>query len=140
MNVLNLCFFRNADSGAAVIPAFFGSTSHSACGELAETWPLMQTAPGTDSRPVCEPHPEPIEASEDSWNIDNGEPSLLSTSSVHSINGEILGTQATEYLHPTELDACGTAEESNAEKAQLACSQDDKQVIWLNQTNAILQA
>ncbi|XP_018427507.1 PREDICTED: tumor necrosis factor receptor superfamily member 19 [Nanorana parkeri] len=129
------CVFRshstlydgNADSVADVIPAFFGSTSHSACGERAETWPLMQTAPGNDSSPVCEPHPEPIAGSADSLNRDSGEPSLFHASSVHSISGEILGTQASEHLHLPELDACRTAEESHAEKDQLACSLDDKQ-------------
>lgn len=100
----------------------------------------MQTAPGSDSSPVCEPHPEPIAGSADSWSRDSGEPSLVHTSSVHSISGEILGTQTSQHLHLAELDACRTAEESHAEEEQLACSLDDKQVIWLNQTHTILQA
>ncbi|XP_075054941.1 tumor necrosis factor receptor superfamily member 19 [Mixophyes fleayi] len=119
------CVFRshsslchgNADSVADMIPAYFGSASHSACRELAETWPLMQTPPGRESTPVCEPYPEPIGGDEDSMNRDTREPSIVCC-------GE---TQSSEHLHSLQLAACQIAEGSQCEEEQIPSAHPDKQ-------------
>ncbi|KAM9319385.1 tumor necrosis factor receptor superfamily member 19 [Gastrophryne carolinensis] len=126
------CMFRshsmlcdgNAESVADMIPPFFGSTSHSACRELPETWPLMQGVPGSDSSPVCEPHPEPIAGNADSLKGDSGEPSLFHTSNVHTMMPE---TQASENPHLSELDTCQANKGRQCAEEQHACGSDKKQ-------------
>lgn len=114
----------NADSLADMIPAYFGPTSHSACRELAETWPLMQTPPGSDSAPVCEPYPERIGGDADTLKGDTEEPSILHTNSAQNISEE---TEYSKHLQLLELEACQGAEGNQPEEEHLSCVQVENQ-------------
>lgn len=114
----------NADSVADMISAYFGPTSHSACRELAETWPLMQTPPGSDSAPVCEPYPERIGGDADTLKGDTEEPSILHTNSVQNISEE---TEYSKHLQLLELEACQGAEGNQPEEEHFSCVQVENQ-------------
>lgn len=117
-----------------MIPAYFGPTSHSACRELAETWPLMQTPPGSDSAPVCEPYPERIGGDADTLKGDTEEPSILHTNSVQNISEE---TEYSKHLQLLELEACQGAEGNQPEEEHFSCVQVENQVNRLNQCDPV---
>ncbi|NXL16676.1 TNR19 factor, partial [Setophaga kirtlandii] len=49
---------RAADSVGEMIPAFLGSLSYSACGDIPDAWPLMQNSACCDSISICESYSE----------------------------------------------------------------------------------
>ncbi|KAM7066586.1 tumor necrosis factor receptor superfamily member 19 isoform 1-T4 [Acridotheres tristis] len=49
---------RASDSVGEMIPAFLGSLSHSACGDIPDAWPLMQNSACCDSISICESYSE----------------------------------------------------------------------------------
>ncbi|MEE6472664.1 hypothetical protein FKM82_009684 [Ascaphus truei] len=106
------CIFRshstlhegNADSVAEMIPSFLGSSSNSACRELAETWPLMQTPSGRDTISVCEPYPEPTEGDTNSLNLETEKPSILYTHRDHNISGEVYEKQSQNMQSSKHLE------------------------------------
>lgn len=49
---------RTSDSVGEMIPAFLGSLSHSACGDISDAWPLMQNSACCDSISFCESYSE----------------------------------------------------------------------------------
>ncbi|XP_039392991.1 tumor necrosis factor receptor superfamily member 19 isoform X1 [Mauremys reevesii] len=49
---------RTLNSVGEMIPAFLGSLSHSACGDLSDAWPLMQNPACCDSISFCESYQE----------------------------------------------------------------------------------
>lgn len=53
-----LSFCRAADSVGEMIPAFLGSLSYSACGDIPDAWPLMQNSACCDSISICESYSE----------------------------------------------------------------------------------
>lgn len=53
-----LSFCRTSDSVGEMIPAFLGSLSHSACGDISDAWPLMQNSACCDSISFCESYSE----------------------------------------------------------------------------------
>ncbi|KAM4702217.1 tumor necrosis factor receptor superfamily member 19 [Discoglossus pictus] len=123
---------RNVDSVAEMIPTFLGSSSPSACRELAETWPLVQTPSGKDTSSVCEPYPEPTEGDTDSLNLATDEPSILFMHSDHSISGDIFEKQTTnmqsfKHLELLQLATCQPADEKQPVDEENPTMASDKQ-------------
>ncbi|KAM4797148.1 tumor necrosis factor receptor superfamily member 19 [Rhinophrynus dorsalis] len=122
-----------ADSLADMIPAFLGSTSHLACRELAETWPLVQTPSGRDTTSVCEQYPE-HSAGDSNCSIGGAEEqSILHTPSHSRVSTEgheklSPDMQSSKHLELLQLAACQPAEGKQSEEGNSSMD-DDKQEV-----------
>ncbi|XP_053312396.1 tumor necrosis factor receptor superfamily member 19 [Spea bombifrons] len=115
---------RNVDSVSGMIPTFLGSTSHPACGDPAETRPLMQRS-GRDSSSVCEPYLGPTLG-----DTETQEPSVLHVSSDHDVSGETYEQPSLSLESSTNLEslllAAGHPSDGKQSREQ-GDTEDDKQ-------------
>ncbi|XP_053564481.1 tumor necrosis factor receptor superfamily member 19 isoform X2 [Bombina bombina] len=109
----------NADSVAEMNPTNLGSSSHSACKELAESWPLIKTPSGRDTSSVSELYPESTRRDINSLNSGTHEPSILSVHSDHSMSGKQSSEMpSTQHLELLQLAACQPANEKQLEQEE----------------------
>uniref|UniRef100_A0A8C5LVA6 TNF receptor superfamily member 19 n=1 Tax=Leptobrachium leishanense TaxID=445787 RepID=A0A8C5LVA6_9ANUR len=125
---------RNTDSLAETIPTFLGSVSPSACKDLAETWPLMQSSPGSDVAPACEPHKECTLEEKRSLDTESEDPGGFCTSSTCDTNTETCGeesqdTQSSAHLSLLQLASCHPSDGKQPEEEASASNGDEKQEI-----------
>ncbi|XP_053871417.1 tumor necrosis factor receptor superfamily member 19 isoform X2 [Malaclemys terrapin pileata] len=95
---------RTLNSVGEMIPAFLGSLSHSACGDLSDAWPLMQNPACCDSISFCESYPELTGGDITSFN-----PETENTANIDSDNDQdlsdvlISAKSAGSFAESTEL-------------------------------------
>uniref|UniRef100_A0A452HMK9 TNFR-Cys domain-containing protein n=1 Tax=Gopherus agassizii TaxID=38772 RepID=A0A452HMK9_9SAUR len=76
---------RTLNSVGEMIPAFLGSLSHSACGDLSDAWPLMQNPACCDSISFCESYQELT-----GGDINSFDPEVENTANIDSDNDQYL--------------------------------------------------
>ncbi|KAH0625109.1 hypothetical protein JD844_033230 [Phrynosoma platyrhinos] len=76
---------RGTSSVGEMIPAFLGSLSHSACGDLSDAWPLIQNPACCDSISFCESYTELIE-DENSFSLETEKTAIVESDNEQDLS------------------------------------------------------
>ncbi|XP_007495280.1 tumor necrosis factor receptor superfamily member 19 isoform X1 [Monodelphis domestica] len=90
---------RNASSVGEMLPTFFGSISHSTCGDLSDAWPLMQNPICSDTLSLSESYLELNGGERNSLNLETENSAILDSNSSQ----DLVGTVASLQSHPENL-------------------------------------
>lgn len=77
---------RNSNSVGEMIPAFLGSLSHSACGDLSDAWPLIQKPGCCDGISFCDSYPELTGEDENSFSLETEKNIIVDSSNDQDLN------------------------------------------------------
>ncbi|XP_062830707.1 tumor necrosis factor receptor superfamily member 19 [Anolis carolinensis] len=93
---------RGSSSVGEMIPAFLGSLSHSACGDLSDAWPLIQKPTCCDSISSCESYPELIGEDENSFSQETEKTAIVDSDAEQDLT--ILTTSKSPFGSLTEAN------------------------------------
>uniref|UniRef100_A0A8C6QD77 Tumor necrosis factor receptor superfamily, member 19 n=1 Tax=Nannospalax galili TaxID=1026970 RepID=A0A8C6QD77_NANGA len=102
---------RNTAPVGATTPAFFGSLSHSVCGEFSDAWPLMQNSVGADVS-FCDSYPELTGEDTNSLNPENESLTSLDSSGGQDLAGTTAPAPSGNFAETTDSPRyCSTVRE-----------------------------